>query len=158
MKIHLLFAAIWSANVQIVQPLHRCIQDSFVCRMKLYLAAQTDETQAGRLLRALELVYLSLAQCQFNMQVNERRKLHLPLCSLPWGGSLCFSQSTVVYSDKFHYKTTQSMTMTGEFISPPSHCYSHMYVKRLELSSRLSYREVFLQSNLHPCSSFYAFF
>ena len=60
-----------------------CIQDSIVCRTELYRAAQTDETQAGTLLRVLELIYLWLAQCQFYIEVNERRKLHLPLCSLP---------------------------------------------------------------------------
>lgn len=85
-----------------------CIQDSFVCKTGLHLAAQTDETQAGTLLRVLELIYLWLAQCQFYIEVNERRKLHLPLCSLPWGGSLCLSQSTAEYSDKFH-----SINLTG---------------------------------------------
>lgn len=60
-----------------------CIQDSFVCKIELHLAAQADETQAGTLLLVSELIYLWLAQCQFYMEVNERRKLHLPLCSLP---------------------------------------------------------------------------
>lgn len=41
-----------------------CIQDSF-CEIKLYLAAQTGETQAGTLLLVSELMYLWLAQCQF---------------------------------------------------------------------------------------------
>lgn len=64
-------------------PLDVCIQDSFVCKIEFYLAAQADETQAGAPLRVLELIYLCLAQCQFNIEVNEGRKLHLPLCSLP---------------------------------------------------------------------------
>lgn len=51
-----------------------CIQDSFVCKAELYLTAQSDETQAGTLLRILELIYLWLAPCQFYIQVNERRK------------------------------------------------------------------------------------
>lgn len=41
------------------------------------------------------------------------------------------------------YKTTQPLTMTEEFIPPPLHSYTDMYVKLVELTSRLSYREVF---------------
>lgn len=43
-------------------PSDGCIQDRFVCKIEPYLAAQTDETQAGTLLRVLEHIYLLLAQ------------------------------------------------------------------------------------------------
>lgn len=102
-KQNVLFAAVCHAKVVSFKHavLDDCIQNSFVCSMKLYIAAQTDETRASALLRVSELVYLWLAQCQFYIQVKRRRKLHLPLCCLAWGGSLCLSQSAIEYSDKF---------------------------------------------------------
>lgn len=118
-----------------------CSQDSVVSCI-VHLLRHKRIKWAGTLLLILELIYLLLAQCQFYIQVNGRRKLHLPLCSLPWGGSLCLHQSTVEYSDKFHsINHTATLTMTEECIPQPIHSHSQMYVKWEELSSRLSHGE-----------------